>query len=460
MGKPDYCCTFFLLLIFLLPGQHTVFAQSVTPGRAQLVKCVNDTTLQYSLYLPAHFSSDSVYPLLIFLDPSARGDVPVERYQQVAEDENIILAGSFNSKNFDVNTSLKAIPAMLNDIKSRMRISEEATWLSGFSGGSRMAAAYAAAYEGINGVIACGAGFAKGVLEEGNEFHTIRKEVPYAALVGDKDMNFEEMMDVTALLKARNKKNCLLVFDGGHEWPPVLQMHLAVRWLRYSSGLTATMLQEKEINAVAGQHRKYTEASLLYFAWLTASNCQQVPSLSAIADSLAGLSVRAKHFIREKEVFETVLTEEQNFMDQFSFLFDQFISSDKIQAENDELWKQKAAAIDRWRKDKDPYRRLSGQRLFDICWRLCAEQYSWLIETNKFKQAYSSAYILSFFDLPRTNPDFMMAKAAAGMADKDLCMAHLKKAVKKGNITKERMQQEELITRLLSEKDRNKLFGE
>jgi predicted esterase len=423
------------------------------------MRCTADTTIQYSLYLPKQFNAGSSYPLLIFLDPAARGNMPVEKYRQIADEENIILAGSFSSKNFDMAASLKAIPAMLTDIKARLLIKEEAIWLGGFSGGSRMAAAYAAAYEGIRGVIACGAGFAKGVLEEGNEFHTMRKEVPYAALVGDKDMNFEEMTDVTDVLSKRNKRNILLVFDGGHEWPPVLQMQLAVNWLSTTAGIPQKGQNGNMAAALTSQYKKYSDADLIYFGWLTANSGKQIPSIASVSDSLAALAIKAKNYKRDKELFETVLTEERNFMDQFSFLYDQVISSDKIQADNDELWRQKAAAIAQLKKDKNPYRQLSGQRIYDICWRLCSEQYSWLMETGKFKAAYSSAYIASFLEPPYINPDYMQARAAAGMGDKELCYARLKKAMKKGNLQKERVLNDKYITGVLSVKELEKLMG-
>lgn len=436
-------------------------AQAGPSRNIQYHTCSTDTSQQYCLYLPAAYHRDSTYPLLLFLDPAARGNLPVEKYQAIADEEAVIIAGSFGSRNFDAAASLRSIPAILSDVQQKMRISRNAVWLCGFSGGSRMAAAYAAAYEGITGVIGCGAGFVNNdVLEAGAAFQTMHKEIPYAGITGDKDMNFEEMNGVAGLLSKRGRKNILLLFDGGHDWPPTLQLLLAVSWLRMQAGLPVAESHKDRKAVILEQYRHYRDAGLLYYAWLFASNLRQVPPLQATGDSLAEACRQARQFSRDEALFETVLEAEQRFMDQFSFLYEQVISSEEIRASNDELWKQKAAEISQLQKDKNPYRQLSGQRLHDICRRLCTEQYSWLMENGKYKQAYSSAYILSFLDEVIVSPDFLMARAAGGMQDKELCQAHLKKAVKKGKLRKERILNDQYLRMVLDDAVLQKLVAD
>ncbi|MEQ1678031.1 MAG: hypothetical protein ABL876_15085, partial [Chitinophagaceae bacterium] len=216
-------CRFIKILacFFLFMPGFALRAQELTPGVIHTIQCAADSSNQYSFYLPKSYDAQQKYPLLLFLDPSARGNVPVEKYKQVADELGLILAGSFNSKNFDAASSINSIPGIIKDVMQRASIDASKKWLAGFSGGSRMASSYAATYEGITGVIGCGAGFA------GPEFLTGRQNIPYAGIAGNTDMNLEEMVTIKEQLTNRNKDNLLLFFDGGHEWPPAIQVKLA-----------------------------------------------------------------------------------------------------------------------------------------------------------------------------------------------------------------------------------------
>ena len=101
----------FLILIF-----QNVSAQVKENQSAEKLSILTNDSLQYSLYLPANFENDKYYPLLIFLDPSARGDYPVKQYKKIADTQEVILAGSLNSKNFDPSSSFGSASAMLQDI--------------------------------------------------------------------------------------------------------------------------------------------------------------------------------------------------------------------------------------------------------------------------------------------------------------------------------------------------------
>ncbi|MEQ1677972.1 MAG: hypothetical protein ABL876_14790, partial [Chitinophagaceae bacterium] len=199
-------------------------------------------------------------------------------------------------------------------------------------------------------------------------------------------------------------------------------------------------------------------AGLDYYAWLAATEFKKIPALITVADSAAKQAETVKNFKKQQEQFETVLEEERNFMDQVSFLYEQTINAGQGMTANDDTWKQKAAAIAELKRNKNAYKQLSGERLFDFCWRLCGEQYFWLQESKRYREAYRTAYILSFFDDTRRNPDYMMAKAAAGLADKPLCMQHLKKAVKNPNLTKQVVLRERLITTLIDIETIERLF--
>ena len=66
----------------------------------------------------------------------------------------------------------------------------------------------------VQGVISCGSdiGSTK-VLESKKRFH-------YIGIVGKGDFNYSIMLQTTQVLDKLKFPNQLLLFDGGHEWPP------------------------------------------------------------------------------------------------------------------------------------------------------------------------------------------------------------------------------------------------
>jgi hypothetical protein len=79
--------------------------------------------------------------------------------------------------------------------------------------------------EQIAGVIACGAG--------GPSEVPARKDLPYAVigLAGHEDFNLLEMRQLTEALRKAGAANRLIIFEGGHAWPPVALATEAVGWL-------------------------------------------------------------------------------------------------------------------------------------------------------------------------------------------------------------------------------------
>src|SRR5262245_12282407 len=73
------------------------------------VTCSEDPTQSYALYLPATYSPDRAWSLLIAFHPAARGRAMVEKYQAAAEQYGYIVAGSNNSRNGPVSVSATSV---------------------------------------------------------------------------------------------------------------------------------------------------------------------------------------------------------------------------------------------------------------------------------------------------------------------------------------------------------------
>src|SRR4249919_553159 len=137
-------------------------ASAQTLQRGQIVEAVTplgDATQSYALYLPSTYSADRPWPILIGFHPGARGRAIVDTYREAAERYGFIVAGSNTSRNGPWEVSLRAANAMFQDIGQRFAVDGKRIYLTGHSGGSRVALQIALANKTIAGVIASSAGY-------------------------------------------------------------------------------------------------------------------------------------------------------------------------------------------------------------------------------------------------------------------------------------------------------------
>jgi dienelactone hydrolase len=181
----------------------------------------------YELYLPSNFIQGKKYPLLLALDPHADGKIPCEKYAAVAEKYGYILAASNNSKNgIPYEQAAGIVERALTDLSARLPVDTRRIYLTGFSGGSRVAHAYTIAHGNINGVICCGASY------PATKAPVPRTNYNLITLCGNADLNFTEMRKYHLVdLASYRIKHRLQVFEGKHEWPSEDVMSQAVWWM-------------------------------------------------------------------------------------------------------------------------------------------------------------------------------------------------------------------------------------
>lgn len=434
----------FLLVLFIFSKKIT--AQDIPVDSVMKVSCLSDTAQTYSLYLPKGFTTTKKYPVLLFLDPGGRGEIPVTRYRSVADNYGIILTCSYNSRNFDAASSVNAIDAIRKDLLDRYPAGMTKIWLAGFSGGARMASYYAETHNGIDGIIACGAAFA------GERNTSYARRIPFALIVGTKDMNFEEMLQANETMDLAAHPSLLLLFNGGHSWPPVEQLSTAAYWLSgKESGQPHQPVTDEQFRKLI------TGDKIMYHAWLEANEFKQLKGFTTIADSVRQQIESAKGFKQNRRDFKESMEEERKYMDEFSLLFSQSVAVNDISISNDDAWKALSNKLNR--NSNNEYYQLAGERKFDFSWRLCSENYFQFMEIRQYGKAYKTAYILSFFQPEYLNSYYLMARAAAGLMDRSLCLKNLKQAIRKGAITKEKIREDAFITKLLDAATIDKLFS-
>jgi len=135
------------------------------PGRViERIGCYGDPAESYALYLPSNYTPARKWPIVYAFDPMARGRVPVDKYQEVAERYGYILVASNNSRNGPLYLSMGASQAIWQDTHVRFPLAPRRAYATtGFSGGARVACALGRMAAGeVAGVIGMGAGFPLG----------------------------------------------------------------------------------------------------------------------------------------------------------------------------------------------------------------------------------------------------------------------------------------------------------
>ena len=194
------------------------------PGKIADVVCLADSTQSYSLYLPSNYTQERHWPIIYFFDPGGRGQRPVEMYKDLAEKYGFVLAGSNNSRNFSGNQS-QAVNAIWQDTHVRLSLDERRVYVSGFSGGARVAGAMALNSSGqIAGVIAHGAGYPNSH-GEGSD------KLLYYFAVGNRDFNWPEVISDGHEREKQGLPCRVRQYEGTHQWAPPEVMEDAIQWI-------------------------------------------------------------------------------------------------------------------------------------------------------------------------------------------------------------------------------------
>ena len=200
----------------------TALAQDLPRGQiVDEVKCASDPTQSYALYLPSSYSADRTWSLLVGFHPAARGRAMVETYRTAAETHGYIVAGSNNSRNGSWQVSATSIQAMFADLGQRFAIDANRLYLTGLSGGARVAMQVALGTKAVAGVIASSAGYPDS---------QPRKSLPFAVFgtAGTEDFNY---LELRMLDRALTTPHRVAIFEGGHTLPPDSVALDAIEWL-------------------------------------------------------------------------------------------------------------------------------------------------------------------------------------------------------------------------------------
>ena len=211
-----------LLIAVVLGCAHGARAQEIPSGKiVDEVRCADDPSQSYALYVPSNYTPGRQWSVLFAFHPAARGRAMVELYAAAAERYGYIVAGSNNSRNGSGAASAGAVRSMPADVGRRLSIDPKRVYLTGMSGGARVALDVALANIDIAGVIASAAGYPDAKPRAKVSF-------PLYGTTGTEDFNYLEMRMLDRKLTT---PHYLAIFNGGHGLPPAGVAMDAVEWM-------------------------------------------------------------------------------------------------------------------------------------------------------------------------------------------------------------------------------------
>ena len=181
----------------------------------------------FALYLPNSYEKKAPSAIVFIFDPMGNGTKGIKPFIASAERFNYVLVCSNNTKNESYQKNFDYTNRLFSHIFSTLKIDQKQIHTAGFSGGSRLACTVAVLTGAIQGVIGCGAGFSN----EMDKNPSLASKFSYVGLVGDEDMNYQEMLQARDWLNKFNVDNELFTYEDGHSWPPEEQIERAFKWL-------------------------------------------------------------------------------------------------------------------------------------------------------------------------------------------------------------------------------------
>ncbi|MEI7802281.1 MAG: hypothetical protein WCI97_06545 [Bacteroidota bacterium] len=190
------------------------------------IKCLNDSSKSYSLFLPADYDTSKSFPVLLFFDAHARGSLPLKKYISLAQKYHFVFVGSNDSQNgMQISETQNIASTILKDVTERFNINEKLIFASGFSGGSKVACNFGFNNTLVRGVIACAAPFTE-------QLSAVMNAPDIFLLSGNEDFNLNGMVQADNALHESHFNHQLFVFDGKHDWADLKSFDIAMQWMQ------------------------------------------------------------------------------------------------------------------------------------------------------------------------------------------------------------------------------------
>lgn len=437
--------------------------QSPFPRAGQIVDvtCEGDSAQSYALYLPATYLAAKPWPIIYFFDPGGRGRRPLELYKDLAEKYGVVMAGSNNSRNFSSDQS-RNVSAIWLDTHRRLALDDHLTYVSGFSGGARVAGLMALNCPQcqIAGVIAHGAGYPSNRGDANDK-------LLYFFAIGDQDFNWSEVMKVRRDREDKGLPYRVRVFSGPHQWAPVAVMEDAIEWIMIramkagdrppDAAFIDRQLHLTQADAEDAEKKNDAMAQLAAYRSLASD----FPGLADVPQAEKKLAV-----LKKSSAFKAALKKEQEQIDQ------QFASETEVSGKlhaymsgraDDEVTlastivQEMRQINDQAEHSKNEAKRLVAKRAFDGLWIAGIEDGQEELESRHFDKAEACFDLMSKVS-DSYWPLLLLAETYAAEGNKKQAVRELKEAVRRGMTDAEAIESNDRFQILKTDPDFQKLM--
>jgi hypothetical protein len=218
---------FFLLYSMLFCILVSCSGTGKTNTAAQAVEktdsCSTDKKNTYEVYIPKQEHSGEKLPLLVIIDSHGMGKFAIDKFKQGANQYPAVLIASNLIKN-GYEDSDGAIKTLIEDVRRKYPVGET-VFLTGFSGGARMALGYALTHQ-VNGLILCGA------LANADQINQLHCQV--ISISGMDDFNFMETAQYLFQEESTPANLKIELTNASHSWPDIPMLTNTLGFLRLS----------------------------------------------------------------------------------------------------------------------------------------------------------------------------------------------------------------------------------
>lgn len=200
-----------------------------------------DKPIAWGVYVPEDYNPDAPAGVLVFINSRDTGEIEDE-WKEVMAKNNLIWIGANESGN-KISIAHRVAYAILAPrlISSKYNIDPQRVYISGFSGGGRMASMVATEYNDLfkGAIYNSGANFwGEGAQTRYEEMKNNR----YVFITGTEDFNLEDTKQVYDAYKKAGVKNSKLIIvpDMAHKRPGQEALQTAINYLD-ARGLTPAM---------------------------------------------------------------------------------------------------------------------------------------------------------------------------------------------------------------------------
>lgn len=346
-----------ILFLFVTVFGYTQEKQLLPTGVIiDSVKITTALTESYAIYFPKKYDAKTPLALVFIFEPDARGKIGIEPFILAAEKYHYILVCSNTLRNGSIQDNIAVANRLFEDVLQTYSIDTSQLYIAGFSGGARLASYFGISTGAFQGVIACGASF-----NNMDKFIPPSNKFSYVGMVGDRDMNYQEMIGNKQWLDNAKMVNTLFVSHEEHVWPKQSEMLRAFDWLEIQA-------YRKNIRPKNDTIIKRIYDVNLRIADSLKANKEMVPSVNAYEKGITFFNTNEDNFLRAKiaeikknreykeEVtkMEKINILENELLDKLSLRFDQELKSAKGKA-NFKFWKSEIKDLKMMKSDdKNP----------------------------------------------------------------------------------------------------------